>query len=164
MASITQRSPQTAFPRRIWPRLAFIALIAYVIYASAQMEISWERVEIGLGNAHRFFSRLFPPNFARWDLLVKGLVESLQIAVLASVLGIVLALPIGLFAARNLMPPWVSLSRRSPNILKCSCRVLLAGQVDCILIDFGAGACACAPKATASMEATAMRFMDSLPL
>src|SRR6185295_9475964 len=64
--------------------------------------------------------------------------------------------------ASILIPPCVSLSTFSPNSLKCSCSVLLAGQVDCILIDFGAGACACAPKATASMETTAMcLIMDS---
>jgi len=138
LASITQRSPQTAFPRRIWPRLAFIALIAYVIYASAQMEISWERVEIGLGNAHRFFSRLFPPNFARWDLLVKGLVESLQIAVLASVLGIVLALPIGLFAARNLMPPWVSWPARAIVVLARSFHPVIVAILFVKAVGFGA--------------------------
>ena len=33
---------------------------------------------------------MFPPDFARWELLLKGLAESLQIAVLASALGIVL--------------------------------------------------------------------------
>ena len=58
---------------------------------------------------------MFPPNFARWDLLVKGLIESLQIAVLASALGIVLALPIGLAAARNLMPAWVRWPARSSS-------------------------------------------------
>jgi hypothetical protein len=62
------------------------------------MEISWARVEVGLENAGRFFARMFPPNFERSELLVKGLLESLQIAVLATALGIVLALPIG-FAA-----------------------------------------------------------------
>src|SRR5512134_3428443 len=93
--------------RSWWPRIAVVLLAAYVVYACAQMEISWERVLVGLDNAGRFFSRLFPPSFERWELLVKGLVESLQIAVLASVLGIVLALPVGLFAARNLMPPWI---------------------------------------------------------
>src|SRR5262245_17472880 len=63
--------------------------------------------------------------------------------------------------ASTLSEPCVSLSSRSPKILKCSCSVLLAGQVDCILIVFGAGACACAPKANASNETTAMRFMVS---
>ncbi len=85
-----------------------VALVAYVIYACAQLDVSWARVQIGLVNAAHFFDRLFPPNFARWELLAKGLKESLEIAVLASALGIVLALPIGLFAARNLMPTWAT--------------------------------------------------------
>jgi phosphonate transport system permease protein len=96
-------------PRPHWrSRLAWLALAAYVLYAAGQMDTSWERVAAGLHNAAHFFSRLFPPNFSRWDLLVKGLKESLEIAVLASALGIAVSLPIGLCAARNLMPGWIS--------------------------------------------------------
>ena len=72
------------FRRGPWPRVAAVALVLYVIYACAQMEISWERLLTGLDNGARFLGRLFPPNFSRGDLLVKGLLESLQIAVLAS--------------------------------------------------------------------------------
>ena len=43
---------------------------------------------IGLDNGARFIGRMFPPNFARWEMLLKGLRESLEIAVLASALGI----------------------------------------------------------------------------
>jgi phosphonate transport system permease protein len=100
--------PADPFPRSLWPRVAVVALVAYVIYACAQLDVSWERVQIGLDNAAHFFGRMFPPNFARWELLAKGLKESLEIAVLASTLGIVLAMPIGLFAARNLMPTWAT--------------------------------------------------------
>ncbi len=96
------------FKRGPWARIGIALLAAYVVYACAQMEISWARVETGLENAAHFFSRLFPPNFERWELLVKGLAESLQIAVLASTLGIMLALPIGLAASRNLMPAWAT--------------------------------------------------------
>ncbi len=96
------------FRRGPWPRVAAVALVLYVIYACAQMEISWERLLTGLDNGARFLGRLFPPNFSRGDLLVKGLLESLQIAVLASTLGIALAMPIGLAAARNLMPAWAT--------------------------------------------------------
>jgi phosphonate transport system permease protein len=91
-----------------WRRIAWIGLIAYVVYATLQLDASAERVASGLGNAAHFLSRLFPPNFGRWDLLVKGLEESLEIAVLASALGIIISLPVGFLAARNLMPPWVS--------------------------------------------------------
>src|ERR1700740_2645354 len=66
--------------------------------------------------------------------------------------------------ASILIPPCVSLSTFSPNSLKCSCSVLLAGQVDCILIDFGAGACACAPKASAAASAAMMCLFIGIPL
>ena len=54
------------FPRSVWPRVAALALFAYVVYACAQLDVSWDRVVTGLDNASRFFHRLFPPNFARW--------------------------------------------------------------------------------------------------
>jgi phosphonate transport system permease protein len=41
-------------------------------------------------------------------LMMRGLYESLEIAIIASVLGILLSLPIGLLAARNLMPGWIT--------------------------------------------------------
>ncbi len=104
----TAALPAEAFPRSRASKLAVVALVVYVVYACAQLEVSWERVQTGLVNAVKFFDRLFPPNFERWELLAKGLKESLEIAVLASTLGIVLALPIGLLAARNLMPPWAT--------------------------------------------------------
>ena len=51
------------FARSVWPKVAGVLLAIYVIYACAQMEISWERVEVGLANAAHFFGRLFPPNY-----------------------------------------------------------------------------------------------------
>lgn len=104
----TAALPADPFPRSRWSRFGAVALVVYVVYACAQLEVSWERVVTGLENALTFLERLFPPNFSRWELLAKGLKESLEIAVLASTLGIVLALPIGLAAARNLMPAWAS--------------------------------------------------------
>ena len=98
----------TAFRPNPWRRVGWLSLAAYVVYAAAQLDVSPERVASGLGNAAHFLSRLFPPNFGRWELLLKGLGESLEIAVLASALGIALSLPIGFLAARNLMPGWVS--------------------------------------------------------
>ena len=127
-----------AFERSWWPRVFGVLLVVYVVYASSQMEISGERFLVGLDNAHRFFSRLFPPNFSRWDLLVKGLIESLQIAVLASALGIVLALPLGLAAARNLMPGWVSWPARSIIVLARSFHPVIVAILFVKAVGFGA--------------------------
>ena len=49
---------------------------------------------------------MFPPNFAhdKLELLYHGMTESLQIAIIATVAGVLLSLPLGLMAARNLSP------------------------------------------------------------
>ena len=57
----------------------------------------------------------------RWDVLLKGIGEILQMAVLASVIGIGLSLPLGVLGARNLMPPWVTWPVRA---LVSLCRAL----------------------------------------
>ena len=131
-------SAEQAFAPNWLGRCAALALLAYVVYAAAQLDISWARVETGLENATRFFGRLFPPNFARWELLVKGLLESLQIAVLASALGIVLALPFGLLGARNLMPAWVSWPARLVVVLARSFHPVVVAILFVKAVGFGA--------------------------
>lgn len=134
----TPATRDNPFPRSPWSRVAVVALVVYVIYACAQMEISWERVLVGLDNAGRFFARLFPPDFDRAELLWKGLKESLEIAVLASALGIVLALPIGLLAARNLMPPWVTWPARLVIVLARSFHPVIVAILFVKAVGFGA--------------------------
>ena len=96
-----------------WPkRLALAGLALYALYAAAQLEVTWARLIVGMDEGAKFLGRMVPPNFMRWELLIEGLIESIQIAVLASALGLVLSLPVGLLAARNLMPAWVSAPAR----------------------------------------------------
>lgn len=95
--------------------------VLYVIYASMQLDVTLARFLAGLGHAATFLDRMFPPNFERYNLLIKGLSESLEIAVLASTLGIFLALPLGLLGARNLMPGWASWPART---IVAFCRAL----------------------------------------
>jgi phosphonate ABC transporter permease subunit PhnE len=98
--------PRIAFPPN-WPlRIALVALALYVIYAGTVIDLSWHRFVVGLDQGARFISRMVPPNFApdKVHLLYVGMLESLQIAILATVIGVFLALPLGLAAARNLAP------------------------------------------------------------
>jgi phosphonate transport system permease protein len=91
-------------------RIAWIALAAYTIYAASILDVTWDRFVIGLENGVKFVGRMLPPDTepAKMTLMLRGLYETLEIAVISSALGILLSLPIGLFAARNLMPPWVT--------------------------------------------------------
>jgi phosphonate transport system permease protein len=58
---------------------------------------------------------MFPPNVApdKLALIYSGIVESIQIAVLATFFGVLISVPLGLAAARNLAPAWLSWSARA---------------------------------------------------
>ncbi|MGO2236451.1 phosphonate ABC transporter, permease protein PhnE [Marinomonas sp. A3A] len=94
---------QNWFVTAIW-----LLVICYVVYSFNAMGLSWERFNEGLGHASNLLGRMVPPNFSRWSLLMSGLIESLEIAVISSICGIFISLFLGLFAARNMMPNWIS--------------------------------------------------------
>lgn len=106
--ALTPTLPTTAFRTGTLTRIVTWLVVAYAFYAASQLGFSWERFVSGLGNGGTFLGRMFPPDFSKTDILWDGISETLQIAVLASLIGILLSLPIGLMGARNLMPGWVS--------------------------------------------------------
>ncbi len=85
---------------------------AYVLWAVGTLEIDWARAAKGLPRAADMFVRMVPPNFERWDLMLKGMLESVQMALAASFFGMILAVPLGLCAAINLVPRPVYLAAR----------------------------------------------------
>ncbi|MBX9775899.1 MAG: phosphonate ABC transporter, permease protein PhnE [Xanthobacteraceae bacterium] len=106
MSDAALSRPRVAFPPN-WPaRIGFIVLIAYVAYASTILDFTWDRFMRGLGQGANLLARMFPPDFAadKMALLYVGMTESLQIAIIATVVGVLLSLPLGLAAARNLAP------------------------------------------------------------
>jgi len=97
-----------AFKTSVWARAGWIALALYIVYAASRLEITWTRFTVGLDNGAKFIGRMLPPHIAQPDSLLKGLSESMEIAILASCLGILISLPVGLLASRNLMPVWAT--------------------------------------------------------
>ncbi len=91
----------------------FALLVLYIVATLFTMEIDWLRVLRGFSRAGDIFGRMFPPNFDRWELLVKGVVESVQMALAASFFGMLLAIPLALAAANNLAPKPVYLVARA---------------------------------------------------
>ena len=110
--------------------------VLFLVVSIGTMEVNWERVAAGLPRAERFLSSFFPPDFtskssAIWD----GIVESLWMTVVSTVIGILLSIPVGLGAARNLSPRYVylisrgilALSRTFPEIIIALFAVKLFG-------------------------------------
>jgi len=103
-----------AFPVN-WPaRLAWIGLALYTLYATSLLDLTWARFITGLDNGAKFLDRMFPPNVQadKLELISTGMLESIQIAVLATFFGVLLSMPLGLAAARNLAPGWLAWSAR----------------------------------------------------
>lgn len=97
-----------------WPaRIGWLLLAAYCVYALSDLGITWERFAAGLRAGAKFVSEMFPPHMGRMKLLFQNLVETVQIAVIASAAGIALSLPLGLASARNLMPAWLTWPARA---------------------------------------------------
>ncbi|GJE61519.1 phosphonate ABC transporter, permease protein PhnE [Methylobacterium trifolii] len=129
---------RTAF-RPNWPaRLGWLLLALYVVYAGSTLGFVPERFATGLDHGRRFLARMFPPNFSRWELIQSGILESIQIAVIATVVGIVIALPVGFLAARNLMPPYVTWPTRGLIALCRSFHPIIVAILFVKAIGFGA--------------------------
>ena len=119
-------------------RLGLLALVSYTLYAASILDFNWARFVFGLENGARFLGRMLPPEFTRWEILVQDLVESLQIAVLASTFGILISLPAGLLAARNLMPQLITWPMRSLIALCRSFHPVIVAILFVKAVGFGA--------------------------
>ncbi len=138
MSSQSAAARGDPFPINWWTRAAWLLLAVYVVYAVSTLDFTWLRMIEGLGHGQKFLGRMFPPNFSNWDAILKGLKESLEIAVLASFAGILISLPVGLLAARNLMPAWVSWSARAVIALARAFHPVILAIVFVKAIGFGA--------------------------
>lgn len=111
----------TPFRASALARCVSVVLLVYMVYALSQLNFSWPRFVSGLDRGAHLLARMFPPDMSKGDILWTGMVESMQMAVLASVLGIVISLPLGLLGARNLMPQPVTWLARA---VVAACRSL----------------------------------------
>lgn len=77
----------------------------FVALCVDSVEVNWLRLYDGLERGARFLAAFMRPDFvSRADEIVAGLLESLAMTVTATAAGILLSIPVGLGAARNLAP------------------------------------------------------------
>ena len=119
-------------------RIVTALLVVYAVYALAQLDFSWDRFVAGLGHGARLIGKMFPPDLSKFDVLWKGMVESMQIAVLATVLGIAISLPLGFLGARNLMPGWVTWIARAIVAVCRSLHPVIVAIIFVKAVGFGA--------------------------
>ncbi|MDS1137598.1 phosphonate ABC transporter, permease protein PhnE [Nitratireductor indicus] len=114
-----------------------IAVAAYFAWAILALPIDWARISQGFTRAARIFSGAFPPSFERSGLLIDGFLESLKIAILATVGGVLLSIPIAFMAAKNLAPRPIYLIGRALIIIARSFHPVIVAIVFVKAVGFG---------------------------
>lgn len=97
-------NPPTFFSNRIVRYGVFLAVVGYFTFSYLTLEADWGRTMQGIPRAADIFKRMIPPDFSRWGLLTRGVLESVQMAFAASFFGMIIAIPVGFCAANNLVP------------------------------------------------------------
>ena len=94
-----------------------VLAITYLFWSLGALDIDLSRVAAGLPRAKNMVVRMIPPDFSRTQLLVRGVLESVQMALTASFLGMILAIPLGICGAANLVPRPIYLIARTLIVL-----------------------------------------------
>lgn len=112
---IGTRWKKPPFIKRAWLRTAlFLGGFLYLVLAIASVEVNWARVYEGLDRGAAFIASFLTPDFTtRASDIYHGMMESIVMTVTSSVVGILISIPIGLGAARNISPLPVYLVCRS---------------------------------------------------
>lgn len=105
-AAIRQTWSRPPFIKRAWLRWTlYVGALLYLALAIGSIEVNWTRVWDGLDRGVRFIEGFLVPDFtSRWEDILIGMEESLTMTVTSTVVGVLISIPIGIGAARNIAP------------------------------------------------------------
>lgn len=109
-----------------WRLFLYLVVFAYFYLAIASIELNYQRLSEGAERGARFILGFAQPDFrSRWTEIRDGMLESVAMMLTATVFGVLLSIPFGLGAARNISPSWlvqlcrfvISASRALPELI-----------------------------------------------
>jgi phosphonate transport system permease protein len=86
-------------------------LVALFVFGIVSMDVSWSRIFSGFGEFVRIAKVMLPPEYgtqAKLLVYLKALGETLAIALLGTLVAATCAFPLGILAARNVLPVWLA--------------------------------------------------------
>jgi phosphonate transport system permease protein len=112
--------------------------MVYLYLAFATIDVNWNRVVLGLERAEVLFAGFLRPDFiSRWQFIQSGILESVSMTVVATVLGIALSIPFAFGAARNIAPLPVYLFCRSVIAVARSFQEIVIAIFFVVMVGFG---------------------------
>ena len=118
-AGSAARQPGLPWHHRL--NVTTVSLIVFLLQSAARFRHCAGRAEtlITPPISLRFVKRFFPPDFSVSGQILEALVETIQIAVLATCFSILLAFPLAAAGAQTLSPRWlVVISRMLMNCIR----------------------------------------------
>ncbi|MDO5656795.1 MAG: phosphonate ABC transporter, permease protein PhnE [Paracoccus sp. (in: a-proteobacteria)] len=124
---------------QFWRVVLAACAIIYLILAIGSIEVNWSRVALGLERGQRFVAGFLTPDFtSRWRDISAGLVESLTMTFTSTVVGVLISIPIGIGAARNIAPRWLYYICRSIIAISRALQEIIVAIFFVALFGFGA--------------------------
>ena len=134
----TWRRPPILIKDWRWRWGIYAFAVIYLVLAVSSVEVNWARVYEGLERGWRFLQGFLVPDFtSRWRDIGSGLVESLTMTVTSTIVGVLLAIPVGIGAARNLAPLPVYLVCRSVVAISRSLQEIIVAILFVAMFGFG---------------------------
>jgi phosphonate transport system permease protein len=116
----------------VW--LAGAAFLTWNVWA---LQVDPDRIARGLSRLGTVVAKAFPPDTSRLGLLGAGLLESIEIATLSTLLGVLLGIPVAVLAARNVVPLGVYVGGRGVITLGRTFHELIVAIVFVKAVGFG---------------------------
>jgi phosphonate transport system permease protein len=95
--------PHYIVPNKGWRVFLWVLFVGYLVVGIGSVDVNWTRVYEGIERGSRFLSAFLHPDFiTRSTDIYEGILESLTITLTSTVAGILLSIPFGIGAARNI--------------------------------------------------------------
>lgn len=98
-----RRLPLVQDPKLRWGLV--LGALVYLLLALSTIDVNWARVAEGASRGLNFLAAFAQPDFiSRRTDIIDGILESLTMTLTSTVIGVALAIPVGLGGARNIAP------------------------------------------------------------
>ncbi len=112
--------------------------LIYLILAISSLSIDPDRIVRGLDRGSRLLAGFLQPDFvSRNRNITNGIIESIVMTVVATVIGILISVPVGLGAARNMVPMPVYLVCRLLVALSRTFQEVIIAILFVVMVGFG---------------------------
>ena len=116
----------------------YAGALIYLVLAISSVDINPARIYEGLERGWRFIQGFLVPDFtSRWSDIQQGFIESLTMTLTATVAGVLISVPIGIGAARNISPTAVYLVCRAIIAVSRSLQEIIVAILFVAMFGFG---------------------------